>query len=70
MNISQVLYWPKKRSLFISDFFGKKVLTKNCLYIINILKSAPEIKPDHPLNLSILFSGGKETNKDCLSRGD
>ena len=28
---------------------------------------APELKQDYPLNLSILLSGGKETNKDCLS---
>ena len=27
----------------------------------------PEMKQDYPLNLSILISGGKETNKDCLS---
>ena len=26
------------------------------------LKLAPEVKQDHPLNLSISFSGGKETN--------
>ena len=25
---------------------------------------------DYPLNLSILLSGGKETNKDCLSNGE
>jgi len=34
------------------------------------LKQAPEIKQVHPLNLSISVSGGKETNKDCLSMGD
>ena len=27
----------------------------------------PRIKRDYPLNLSILISGGKETNKDSLS---
>ena len=27
-------------------------------------------KQDHPLNLSISVSGGKEINRDCLSRGD
>lgn len=30
----------------------------------------PEIRPDYPLNLSILISGGKETNKDSLSSGE
>ena len=28
------------------------------------------IRQDYPLNLSILLSGGKETNKDSLSKGD
>ena len=30
----------------------------------------PEIRRDYPLNLSILVSGGKETNKDSLSNGE
>ena len=30
----------------------------------------PEIRRDYPLNLSILLSGGKETNKDSLSIGE
>ena len=30
----------------------------------------PPIRQDYPLNLSILISGGKETNKDSLSKGD
>src|SRR6218665_2233003 len=30
----------------------------------------PEIGRDYPLNLSILLSGGKETNKDSLSNGE
>ncbi len=30
----------------------------------------PQIRQDHPLNLSILISGGKETNKDSLSNGE
>ena len=32
--------------------------------------SRPELKQDHPLNLSISISGGKETNKDSLSNGE
>jgi hypothetical protein len=35
-----------------------------------ILQSAPEIKQEYPLNLSISVSGGKETNKDCPSSGE
>ena len=30
----------------------------------------PPIRQDYPPNLSILLSGGKETNKDSLSKGD
>lgn len=32
--------------------------------------SASEIRQDYPLNLSILLSGGKEINEDCLSSGE
>ena len=28
------------------------------------------MKQEYPLNLSILLSGGKETNKDALSNGE
>ena len=31
---------------------------------------SPELKQDDPLDLSILLSGGKEINKDSLSKGD
>ena len=34
------------------------------------IKTRPEIRRDYPLNLSILVSGGKETNKDSLSNGE
>ena len=30
----------------------------------------PRISRDYPLNLSILVSGGKETNQDSLSNGE
>jgi len=33
-------------------------------------KLRPEIRQDYPLNLSILLSGGKETNKDSPSNGE
>ena len=31
---------------------------------------APRIRQGYPLNLSISISGGKETNRDCLSNGE
>ena len=34
------------------------------------LVTRPEIRRDYPLNLSILVSGGKETNQDSLSNGE
>ena len=30
----------------------------------------PQVERQHPLNLSILLSGGKETNRDSLSSGE
>ena len=30
----------------------------------------PQVRRDHPLNLSISISGGKETNQDSLSNGE
>jgi hypothetical protein len=44
---------------------SKQALEKNLFS-----KPAPEVKQEHPLNLSISVSGGKETNKDCLSSGE
>ena len=37
---------------------------------VNNTTIRPEIRRDYPLNLSILISGGKETNKDSLSNGE
>ena len=34
------------------------------------IRLRPQIRRDNPLNLSILLSGGKETNKDSLSSGE
>ena len=34
------------------------------------LNSWSQIRQDYPLNLSILISGGKETNRDSLSNGE
>ena len=40
-----------------------------CLSLIEF-EFWPQIRQDYPLNLSILISGGKETNKDSLSNGE
>ena len=42
--------------------------THNTLY--NIIISRPQVERQHPPNLSILISGGKETNRDSLSSGE
>ena len=33
-------------------------------------KTRPQVERQYPLNLSILISGGKETNRDSLSSGE
>ena len=47
-----------------------KLFKSFIFYIIYYNLYRPEIKWDYPLNLSILISGGKETNKDFLSNGE
>jgi len=37
---------------------------------LQLFTSPPRLKRDYPLNLSISVSGGKETKRDFLSRGD
>lgn len=54
----------KKRIILIQFLKKRFILYKK------ILISKPEIKQEHPLNLSISVSGGKETNKDYLSSGE
>ena len=41
-----------------------------CIVDVFVFKPWPQISRDYPLNLSILISGGKETNKDSLSNGE
>lgn len=47
---------------------------KDCISVLfqknRITFSGSPIKQEDPPNLSILLSGGKETNKDSLSKGD
>ena len=55
--------------------------TERCVVVVVVVFAAaaaaaylsrirPEIRRDYPLNLSILISGGKETNQDSLSNGE
>ena len=43
---------------------------RRCADVFALFPSRPEIKQEDPLDLSILLSGGKETNKDCPSNGE
>ena len=51
------------KSTFHLSFFFKTKERQN-------VKLGSPIKQEDPPNLSILLSGGKETNKDSLSKGD
>ena len=53
--------------LTLSDLVESNEFIK--VLIINF-STTPEIRQDHPLNLSISVSGGRETNQDSLSKGD
>ena len=48
--------------------FGKVVLFGK--HLADCISIGPDIRQDYPLNLSILISGGKETNKDSHSNGE
>ena len=47
-----------------------KFFTAIPVVVKNLLHLWSQIMQENPLNLSILISGGKETNKDSLSKGD
>ena len=55
---------------YILRLFGRTIY----LFLLSIQEKrstlGPDIEHDYPLNLSILVSGGKETNKDSLSSGE
>jgi hypothetical protein len=55
-------------ALEFSDALSTK--GKARLAVVVELTFRPEIRRENPLNLSILISGGKETNKDSLSNGE
>jgi hypothetical protein len=55
-------------ALEFSDALSTKGDTRLVVNVKQTLR--PEIRRENPLNLSILISGGKETNKDSLSNGE
>ena len=70
-------FWEKKRGMWDDpsshSFFGSCGISKknnplasSCFLLI----FGSPIRQEYPLNLSILLSGGKETNKDSLSNGE
>ena len=44
------------------------VCSRQCRFKVSFLE--PQIRRDHPLNLSISISGGRETNQDSPSNGE
>ena len=48
----------------------KTITTRNAREPPNDFSRRPQSRRDYPLNLSILLSGGKETNQDFLSSGE
>jgi len=79
------LSWKMRKWIFRSnevvtslacDFIGSTELSASLRFHSTtsklVLPSIPCIwdRQDHPLNLSISLSGGKEINEDCLSSGE
>ena len=65
------------RSLPTAGFSKRSLLTARAAPTVESKDDAyssftlrPQIRRDYPLNLSILLSGGKETNKDSPSNGE
>ena len=64
------------RSLQLPEMHAKMIIQQFFHSLLEVVRncfssnSASEIRQEHPLNLSILLSGGKEINEDCLSSGE
>ncbi len=59
--------------LFVSWMFLFICVFRECWtsrLVTSCISIGPDIRQDYPLNLSILLSGGKETNKDFPSNGE
>jgi hypothetical protein len=54
----------------VSPNFSGVLELQSELIIMMVAPFGSPIRQDYPPNLSILISGGKETNKDSLSKGD
>ena len=57
-------------SVLRACFLKKHIQRSKAERLRSIHNSGSPIKQEDPPNLSILLSGGKETNKDSLSKGD
>ena len=57
----------EKKNLFV---FLSWPFTLIFLFLFFLFDRRPQSRRDYPLNLSILLSGGKETNQDFLSSGE
>jgi hypothetical protein len=55
---------------FSNQVYAFSISHSNVRYWMTNTLFVPELKQDDPLDLSILLSGGKEINKDFLSKGD
>ena len=53
-------------AVFAVGTYSKHISNDGCATFF----SSPQIRRGYPLNLSILISGGKETNKDSPSNGE
>jgi hypothetical protein len=57
-------------SVVLGIFYLAPAFLSNIRYLGAAFTSGSQLKQEDPPNLSILLSGGKETNQDSLSKGD
>lgn len=70
-NNIYIYFFSSEENLFLSYKNSKKIIIYINYYIIKLFfLEQPRIERHHPLNLSILLSGGRETNRDSLSSGE
>jgi len=62
VSVCWLLSWTQLRLIIFREMRISNNGHSCDLLLMITLRSAPEIKQDHPLNLSISVSGGKETN--------
>ena len=73
-HITRMWFHWKHRIIIFNSRYHNYNLFYEVLFGLNLINklSIPCIwdRQDHPLNLSISLSGGKEINEDCLSSGE